>query len=169
MNIFGSSHWLRFARIHTWLWLSARETHNEFLKCFESTNQQVFNCAGELLSISFVLFFQRLIDVRPTARESQQNAIKCLDSLNCLGYVPIMNTQEIMTVADWISLFSSEAHTQTHCSPSFELASQLSRCLPHCRHNIYSCTDSRLAQTSVVLILLHTVQVTLLRPQLTDC
>lgn len=54
------------------------------------------NC---FLFLSF-FFFQRLIDVRPTASESQQNAIKCLDSLNCLGYVPIMNTQEIMTVAD---------------------------------------------------------------------
>lgn len=30
---------------------SARGAFNEFLKCFERTNQQLLNCAQELLSI----------------------------------------------------------------------------------------------------------------------
>lgn len=122
-------------------WLLAREAHNEFLKCFEKTHQQVFNCAEDWLS-SF--FFQWLIDVRPTDTiESQQKALNCaaLDSSHSLGYVPIMKTHWQIQ-----SHYFHQTHTHRY-TPLYAVNLHASSpvVLPHCRQSIYtvySCMDS---------------------------
>lgn len=156
--------WIYFVLVTGWdlvgwfdfhmAWLLARGVHNEFLKRFERTHQQVFNCRR----IAFCCFFQWLIDVHPTATiESQQKALNCaaLGSSHSLGYVPIMRRNKGYWQIQ--SHYFHQTRTHRYYTPLYavNLLASSTVVLSHCRQRIYACMGSWLAQTSVVPILLY--------------